>query len=97
MNPCWAAARQIHSSWGGSISTAVPQLAVTQQIRIAEHVLAAGLVPILEPEVDIHAPAKADAEGLLGVELLSQLDGLAGPGRSPSMSLSPVSTASTPT
>ncbi|MFT4234241.1 MAG: fructose bisphosphate aldolase [Microbacterium sp.] len=54
------------------------ELAVTQQFRIAEHVLAAGLVPILEPEVDIHAPDKLDAEALLKAELLRQLDGLAG-------------------
>jgi fructose-bisphosphate aldolase class I len=55
-------------------------LVVTQQIRVAEHVLAAGLVPILEPEVDIHAHDKADAEGLLLDALLRQLDGLAGDG-----------------
>lgn len=56
-------------------------LAVTQQFRVAEHVLAAGLVPILEPEVDIHAPDKAEAEELLKVELLRELDGLAGVGK----------------
>lgn len=56
-------------------------LAVTQQFRVAEHVLAAGLVPILEPEVDIHAPDKAEAEELLKAELLRELDGLAGAGK----------------
>lgn len=56
-------------------------LAVTQQFRVAEHVLAAGLVPILEPEVDIHAPDKAEAEELLKAELLRELDGLAGSGK----------------
>ncbi|MFH8252828.1 fructose bisphosphate aldolase [Microbacterium sp. B2969] len=57
------------------------ELAVTQQFRVAEHVLAVGLVPILEPEVDIHAPDKAEAEELLKAELLRQLDGLAGSGK----------------
>lgn len=56
-------------------------LAVTQQFRVAEHVLAAGLVPILEPEVDIHAPDKAEAEQLLKAELLRELNGLAGSGK----------------
>ena len=54
-------------------------LAVTQQFRIAEHVLAAGLLPILEPEVDIHAPDQAQAERQLRSELLRQLDGLPAP------------------
>ncbi len=54
------------------------ELAVTQQFRIAEHVLAAGLLPILEPEVDIHAPDKVEAEKLLKAQLLRQLDCLAG-------------------
>ncbi|GAA3661027.1 fructose bisphosphate aldolase [Microbacterium marinilacus] len=57
------------------------ELVVTQQFRIAEHVLAAGLVPVLEPEVDIHAPDKAAAEELLKVELLRQLDDLPGSGK----------------
>ncbi|MGB4778098.1 fructose bisphosphate aldolase [Microbacterium sp.] len=52
------------------------ELIVTQQFRIADHVLAAGLVPILEPEVDITAPDKAEAEGLLKAELLRQLEGV---------------------
>ncbi|MGP5655757.1 fructose bisphosphate aldolase [Candidatus Corynebacterium faecigallinarum] len=57
------------------------ELLVTQQMRIAEHVTAAGLLPILEPEIDIHAPDKAEAEDLLKSELLRQLDGLAGTGK----------------
>ena len=40
--------------------------------RIAE----AGLVPILEPEVDIHATGKADIEGHLHAALLEHLDAL---------------------
>lgn len=57
------------------------EVIVTQQFRIAEHVLAAGLVPILEPEVDIHAADKAEAEEMLKAEVLRQLDGLAGDGK----------------
>jgi len=56
-------------------------LVVTQQFRVAEHVLAAGLVPILEPEVDVHAPDKTEAEQLLKAELLRELDALAGSGK----------------
>ncbi|WP_336632730.1 MULTISPECIES: class I fructose-bisphosphate aldolase [unclassified Microbacterium] len=54
------------------------ELVVTQQVRVAEHVLAAGLVPILELEVDVHAPDKAEAEELLKAVLLRELDVLAG-------------------
>lgn len=63
------------------IRTANPwgvELAVTQQFRISEHVLAAGLVPIVEPEVAIDARGKADAEALLKTELLGRLDELPG-------------------
>jgi len=38
---------------------------VDQQFEIAQRILDAGLVPIIEPEVDIHAPDKAEAEQLL--------------------------------
>lgn len=38
---------------------------VRQQFEVARQVLAAGLVPIIEPEVDIHCPDKAQAERLL--------------------------------
>lgn len=57
------------------------ETAVTQQIRIAEHVLAAGLVPILEPEIDISAPDKTEAEEQLKEALLRGLDRLSVPGR----------------
>ncbi|MEP7088776.1 MAG: fructose bisphosphate aldolase [Nocardioidaceae bacterium] len=50
---------------------------VSQQFEIARQILSAGLVPIIEPEVDIHSPQKAAAEKLLGNTLLEQLDGLA--------------------
>ncbi|WP_337692377.1 fructose bisphosphate aldolase [Nocardioides cynanchi] len=49
---------------------------VAQQFEIAGTILAAGLVPIIEPEVDIHSSAKAETEALLKDALLSHLDGL---------------------
>jgi fructose-bisphosphate aldolase class I len=49
---------------------------VAQQFEIARQVLAAGLVPIVEPEVDIKCPDKAGAEKLLKAEILAQLDKL---------------------
>lgn len=50
---------------------------VAQQFDVARQVLAAGLVPIIEPEVDIHSPEKAATEHLLKEALLTHLDGLA--------------------
>ena len=38
---------------------------VDQQFEIGRQILGAGLVPIIEPEVDIHSPEKAEAEELL--------------------------------
>ena len=49
---------------------------VDQQFELARQILAAGLVPIVEPEVDIHCPEKAKAEDFLKAALLKQLDGL---------------------
>lgn len=49
---------------------------VAQQFAVGERVLAAGLIPILEPEIDIHAADKADAEVLLKEELFRHLAGL---------------------
>jgi fructose-bisphosphate aldolase class I len=49
---------------------------VAQQFEVARQVLGFGLVPIVEPEVDIHCPDKAAAEKLLKAELLQQLDKL---------------------
>jgi len=49
---------------------------VSQQFEVAAQILAAGLVPIVEPEVDIHCPEKAKAEGLLKNALLTKLDAL---------------------
>src|ERR1051325_4846787 len=49
---------------------------VNQQFEVAAQILAAGLVPIVEPEVDIHCPDKAKAEELLKAALLEKLDRL---------------------
>jgi fructose-bisphosphate aldolase class I len=49
---------------------------VTQQFEAARQIIAAGLVPIVEPEVDIHCPDKATAEELLKAAILEELHGL---------------------
>jgi fructose-bisphosphate aldolase, class I len=49
---------------------------VAQQFELAATILAAGLVPIIEPEVDIHSPAKAATEAMLKEALLARLDEL---------------------
>lgn len=49
---------------------------VAQQFEVAQVVSAAGLVPILEPEVNIHSATKAEAEALLEAEILKHLNAL---------------------
>jgi fructose-bisphosphate aldolase, class I len=49
---------------------------VKQQFEIGRQIVAASLVPIIEPEVDIHCPDKAAAEKLLKAELLKELNRL---------------------
>lgn len=49
---------------------------VAQQFDLGKTVRAAGLVPILEPEVDINSPTKAEAEAILKVEIAAHLDQL---------------------
>jgi fructose-bisphosphate aldolase, class I len=49
---------------------------VRQQFEFARQIIAAGLVPIVEPEVDIHCPEKAKAEGLLKTAIREELDAL---------------------
>ncbi len=49
---------------------------VRQQFEVGAQILAHGLVPILEPEVDIHCPDKAEAEALLLAAVQEGLDGL---------------------
>jgi fructose-bisphosphate aldolase class I len=50
---------------------------VTQQFEVARQIIATDLVPIIEPEVDIHCPEKAKAEELLKGAILEKLEGLA--------------------
>ncbi len=49
---------------------------VAQQFALGKVILAAGLVPIIEPEVDIHATDKEGAERLLKAAMIKQLDAL---------------------
>ena len=50
---------------------------VRQQFEVAGQIIAANLVPIIEPEVDIHCPEKAKAEALLKAAILEKLSELA--------------------
>jgi fructose-bisphosphate aldolase class I len=47
---------------------------VAQQFAVGRQILGHGLVPIIEPEVDIHSPNKAEAEKILRDELLAELN-----------------------
>jgi len=49
---------------------------VTQQFEVARQIIATGLVPIIEPEVDIHCPEKARAEALLKAAIHTELEAL---------------------
>jgi fructose-bisphosphate aldolase class I len=49
---------------------------VNQQFEIAKRILAKGLIPIIEPEIDINSPEKAQAEVILKAHLLAHLDAL---------------------
>jgi len=51
---------------------------VAQQFDVARQVLAAGLVPIIEPEVNIKSPERAEADSILLEELTKALDSLPG-------------------
>lgn len=51
---------------------------VIQQFKVAEQVLGAGLVPIIEPEVNIKSPERAEADRILLEELLRALDAMPG-------------------
>ncbi|MBB6508294.1 fructose-bisphosphate aldolase class I [Rhizobium soli] len=52
---------------------------VQQQFEVARQIIAQGLVPIIEPEILINSPTKAEAETILRDEIAQQLDTL-GPG-----------------
>ena len=49
---------------------------VDQQFDIGLQIVAAGLIPIIEPEIDIHSPQKAECEALLKADLLDHLNRL---------------------
>jgi fructose-bisphosphate aldolase class I len=49
---------------------------VAQQFEVGRQILGHGLVPIIEPEVDINSPTKAEAEVLLQQSILAHLDRL---------------------
>jgi fructose-bisphosphate aldolase class I len=52
------------------------QAVVGQQFEVARQIMAAGLIPIIEPEIDIHSPEKAAAEVLLKEALAAHTDAL---------------------
>jgi fructose-bisphosphate aldolase, class I len=54
-------------------NTAGIKAVVDQQFELARQILAAGLVPIIEPEIDIHSPEKAEAEAMLKAAILEGL------------------------
>jgi fructose-bisphosphate aldolase class I len=62
----------IHQANAGGISEIV-----AQQFELASQIIAAGLVPIIEPEVSIKCPEKAQAEELLKPGILEKLNKLA--------------------
>jgi fructose-bisphosphate aldolase class I len=49
---------------------------VNQQFKVARQIIASGLVPIIEPEVDIHCPEKSNAEKLLKAAVYEKLNEL---------------------
>ena len=59
----------INSANAGGIAAVVEQ-----QFEVGKQILAAGLMPIIEPEVNINAPDKAEAEDILLAEITKQLD-----------------------
>ena len=58
------------------VSASGIQAVVHQQFEVAAQILAAGLMPIIEPEVDIHCPEKSKAEALLKSALIEKLNSL---------------------
>lgn len=49
---------------------------VEQQFEVGHQILGAGLMPILEPEIDINSPSKAEAEAMLKDSILAKANGL---------------------
>lgn len=60
----------------GAADAAGIEAIVAQQFDVAAQVLSHGLVPILEPEVTVTIPDKADAEAILLDRIKSHLDGI---------------------
>ena len=54
---------------------------VKQQFELGSQVLAAGLVPIIEPEINIKSPERAEADQILLEDLIKNLDALPGDDR----------------
>ncbi len=54
------------------------QAVVDQQFEVGAQILAAGLVPIIEPEIDIHSSSKGEAEALLRAAIVERLDDVPG-------------------
>lgn len=50
---------------------------VAQQFVVAKEIIAHGLVPIIEPEIDIHSKTRAEAELMLRSSILAHLNNLA--------------------
>jgi fructose-bisphosphate aldolase, class I len=57
----------------GQANAAGIRAVVAQQFEVAAQILAAGLMPVIEPEVDIHCPDKAKAEALLKAAINEKL------------------------
>ena len=57
-------------------STAGIEAVVAQQFEVARQIIGHGLVPIIEPEVDINIPDKAEAEAILHASIAAHLDTL---------------------
>jgi fructose-bisphosphate aldolase class I len=77
------AAANSHGVFGTKMRSVIKQAnsegvsaVVKQQFEIGKEIIAAGLVPIIEPEVDINCPEKAAAEVLLEKAILAELDSL---------------------
>lgn len=54
---------------------------VAQQFEVAQQVLSHGLVPIIEPEVNIKSPERAEADAILRDEIMKALDAMPGDDR----------------
>jgi fructose-bisphosphate aldolase class I len=66
----------VHLANAGGIAAVV-----AQQFDVAQQVLAAGMVPIIEPEVNIKSAERAEADRILRDELLKALDAMPGDDR----------------